>query len=85
MQEVRFDATDSVVIVPLTTHDAGAPLTRVVIAADELSGIETESYAMVDKITTVRRTRLGARIGRATTAQMVDLERALLMVLGLAG
>ena len=85
VQDDRFKATDSVVVVPLTTAIVDAPLTRVPIAADALSGIAQPSYAMVDKITTVRRTSLGTRTGRASAAQVVEIERALLVFLGIAG
>ncbi len=85
VQDDRFDATDSVVVVPLTTHTVDSTLTRVSFAADTLSGISQDSYAMVDKITTVRRSNLGARTGRATAAQLVEIERALLVFLGVAG
>jgi hypothetical protein len=40
---------------------------------------------MVDKITTLRRTRLGKRIGMLTDGQMADLRRAFLVFLGFAG
>lgn len=85
VQDDRFDATDSVVVVPLTTHVVDAPLTRVPIPADALSGISETSYAMVDKVTTVRRSSLGSHVGRAAAAQMVEIERALLVFLGVAG
>ncbi len=85
VQDDRFDATDSVVVVPLTTHGVDATLTRVPLPADNVSGISQNSYAMVDKITTVRRANLGARIGRASAAQLVEVERALLVFLGIAG
>lgn len=85
MQDDRFDATESVVVVPMTTHDVKANLTRVPIEADTLSGTAQNTFAMVDKITTVRRASLGARIGRATAAQSVEVERSLLVFLGIAG
>jgi mRNA interferase MazF len=40
---------------------------------------------MVDKITTVRRSKLGERIGRLSDEEMVRLGRAILVFLGLAG
>ncbi len=40
---------------------------------------------MGDKITTVRRTRLGERIGELNAAEMANLERAVLVFLGFAG
>ncbi len=85
VQDDRFDATDSVVVVPLTTHAVDAPLARVPIAADAPSGIPQPGYAMVDKITTVRRSSLGTRTGRASAAQLVEIERAILVFLGIAG
>lgn len=85
VQDDRFDATDSIVVVPLTTHVVDAPLTRIPIAADDLSGIQQDSHVMVDKITTVRRTSLGERTGRVTAAQLVEVERAVLVFLGIAG
>ncbi|WP_343572091.1 type II toxin-antitoxin system PemK/MazF family toxin [Mycobacterium sp.] len=82
MQDDLFSATESVVIVPLTTTMVGeAATTRVAVPTK--TGIAQPSYAMIDKITTVRRSNLGARIGRVTPALMVDIERSLLMFLGL--
>ena len=40
---------------------------------------------MVDKITTVPKPGLGCRIGRLEDADMVRLNRAMLVFLGLAG
>jgi len=40
---------------------------------------------MVDKITTVPRAKLGSRIGRLVDADMVRLNRAIMILLGLAG
>ncbi len=85
VQDDRFDATESIVVVPMTTHTVDAALARVPIPADSLSGIAHDSFAMVDKITTVRRASLGARTGRATATQLVEVERALLVFLGIAG
>ena len=85
VQDDRFGGTESVTVVPMTTHAVDAPLVRVLITADHLSGIAENSYAMVDKVTTVRRARLGQRTGRITASQMVHMKRALLVFLGLAG
>lgn len=85
VQDDLFSATESIVVVPLTSNEIDAPLTRVPIDADALTGIEKRSFAMVDKITTTRRSRLGERLGRVSAARMVDIERALLVFLGIAG
>ena len=39
---------------------------------------------MVDKVTTVRRSSIGNRLGRLASIQMLELERRLIVVLGLA-
>ncbi len=72
-------------MIPLTTQVIGASLAHVPIAADARSGISQDSYAMVDKVTTVRRTSLGEATGRVSASQMVEVERALLVFLGIAG
>jgi mRNA-degrading endonuclease toxin of MazEF toxin-antitoxin module len=51
---------------------------------DEPNQLE-DSYVMADKPHTMPITRLGARIGTASTSVMVDVERALLVCLDLAG
>jgi len=85
IQDDRFGATDSVTVVLLTTTLIDAPLLRVRIPATPTSGISHDSDAMIDKLTTVRRSALGAHIGRLTPSQLVELERALLVFLGIAG
>ncbi len=40
---------------------------------------------MVDKITTVHRSKLRQRIGKVTTTEMLQIERALLVFLGMTG
>lgn len=72
-------------VIPLTSHQVDASLARVPVLADAVSGIAYDSYAMVDKVTTVRTSRLGERTGRASGSRMVEIERALLVFLGIAG
>ncbi|BAS15993.1 toxin MazF [Arthrobacter sp. Hiyo8] len=85
IQDDRFDVTDSVTVLPLTTNLIDAPLLRVSVSASELSGLRQESHVMIDKLTTVRRSNMQSRVGRLTSAQLVEIERALLVFLGLAG
>ncbi len=82
IQDDLFLATESVVVIPMTTTMADAPTTRVAIPTT--TGITQPSFAMIDKITTVRRSHLGARIGRVPTTLMADIERSLMVFLGLA-
>ena len=82
IQDNLFSATDSVVVIPLTTTITDAPIAR--IAIPTTTGIAQPSFAMIDKITTVRRSNLGARVGRVSATLMADIERSLLVFLGLA-
>ncbi|MDQ3642197.1 MAG: type II toxin-antitoxin system PemK/MazF family toxin [Actinomycetota bacterium] len=85
VQDDRFDATNSITVCAFTTDPTEAPLIRLPIEPDELNGLRTLSSLMVDKITTVPRSKLGERIGRLGDDDMVRLGRAVLVFFGLAG
>jgi mRNA interferase MazF len=85
VQDDRFDATDSVTLCGFTTNATEAPLFRLPITPSRTNGLKRDSRLMVDKITTVTRTKLGQRIGRLDDEDMVRLNRAVLVLLGLAG
>lgn len=84
IQDNRFDTTDSVTVLPLTSMLVDIPLLRIVLAPTELSGLLRESHIMIDKLTTVRRSNVQSRVGRLTASQLVEVERALLVFLGIA-
>jgi mRNA interferase MazF len=84
IQDDHFD-TDSVTLCPFTTDPTDAPLFRLLIDPDESNGLDTPSRIMVDKVTTVRRARLGARVGMLDDASVLRLNRALVVFLGIAG
>ncbi|MBX0300148.1 type II toxin-antitoxin system PemK/MazF family toxin [Cryobacterium sp. 1639] len=84
LQDDRFDGTDAVTVCPLTSTDVSAPLMRLPLGADVLSGLDAASFVMVDKMTTVRRSNVSQRVGRLSARQLVDLERLVMVFLGLA-
>jgi mRNA interferase MazF len=84
VQDERFDATESVTICACTSDAADAPLFRIPIEPTELNGLRMPCRLMVDKITTVPRSKLGARIGRLADEDIVRLNRAVMVFLGLA-
>ena len=84
LQDDRFDGTDSVTVCPLTSTDIPLPLLRVPVPVDQVSGLDTPSWVMVDKITTIRRSHVAKFVGRLSAAQLVDVERLLLVFLGMA-
>ena len=85
VQDERFDATDSITICAFTTDPTDAPLVRILVEPNERNGLDAASRVMADKITTVRRTRLGSRVGRLDDDDMVRLNQALIVFLGFAG
>ena len=85
IQDDRFDATDSVTVCAFTTDPTEAPLIRLPVVPDEHNGLREPSSLMVDKITTVPRSKLGERIGHLTDQDMLRLGRAVVVFFGLAG
>ena len=85
LQDDRFDATASATICAFTTDPTEAPLFRLAIAPSETNGLRQPCRLMVDKITTVAKAKLGARLGRLEEEDIVRLNRAVLVFLGLAG
>ena len=59
-------------------------LLRLRVPAGGLVGLVQDSDVMVDKLTTVRRSNVQARIGRLSSQQMVELERLMMTFLGMA-
>jgi mRNA interferase MazF len=84
VQDDRFDATSSVTVCPLTSNPLEAPLTRIPIEATPISGVDQPSVVMIDKITTMPRANIRDRLGRLTDADLIRLDRALVVFLGLA-
>ena len=85
LQDERFDATASVTICPFTADPTDAPLCRVVVTPNASNGLRTAWRLMADKITTVPRSKVGAKLGRIDREGMLRLNRAVLVFLGLAG
>ena len=64
VQDDRFDATKSVTVCAFATDPTEAPLIRLPVTPDEENGLHEPCSLMVDKITTMPRVKIGARIGR---------------------
>ena len=74
----------SVVICQLTSELADAPDFRITIEPKPENGLRLKSRVMADKQVTVRRERIGQRIGRLGDQDMARVGIALAFVLGLA-
>jgi mRNA interferase MazF len=84
VQDDTFDATDSITICAFTTDETEAPLFRLPVEPNERNGLRTTCRLMVDKITTVPKSKVGARIGRLDDEDVLRLNRAIVVFLGLA-
>jgi mRNA interferase MazF len=85
LQDDAFDATSSVTLCPLTTHQVDAPLIRLAVEQSERNGLRSTSYVMIDKITTVSKKKLEHHVGKLSDEDIVRVNRAIVVVLGLAG
>src|SRR5215472_4628032 len=84
VQDDSFDATDSVTICAFTTDETEAPLFRLPVASNDRNGLLATSRLMADKITTIPKAKLGAQIGRLDDEDILRLNQAILVFLGLA-
>ena len=84
VQDEAFTARDSIVVCLITTDATDLPVFRVPVDPTEENGLRATSRLMVDKVTTVPKSRLGQRIGRLADDDLLRLNRSLLVFLGLA-
>lgn len=85
IQDDTFEATASVTVCAFTSDPTEAPLFRLAVAPDAGNGLRTSSHLMVDKVTTVPKSKVGQKIGRLGDEDILRLNRALMVFLGLAG
>lgn len=84
VQDDSFDATASVTVCAFTTDPTDAPLFRLPVEPNERNGLRSPCRLMVDKITTVPKSKVGERIGRLDDEDVVRLNQAVMVFLGLA-
>jgi mRNA interferase MazF len=84
VQDDLFDATASVMVCAFTTTESEAPLFRLPVRPSEGNRLASPCQLMVDKLTTIPKEKLGQRIGRLDGEDVVRLNQAMLVFLGLA-
>jgi len=84
VQDDAFTARDSVTVCLITTDPSDLLVFRVPVEPTTENGLRAASRLMVDKVTTVPKSRLGQRIGRLADVDLLRLNRSLLVFLGLA-
>ncbi len=77
-----FDGTTSVIVCPLTGVEVDAPLLRVPVERSDALPLSGPSWVMVEKVTAIRRDRVGRVIDRLSDDEMVALQRSLAVVIG---
>lgn len=81
VQDDAFAAHASVVVLPITSTLVEAPLLRPRIEPTVANGLRAVSQIMVDKVQSVSRTKIGARIGTLESSALTQVERALAALL----
>lgn len=76
-------AIASLTVCGFTGDPTEAPLARPEVEPSELNGLQKACRIMVDKATTVPKSKLGTRIGRLSDADVVRLNQALIVFLEL--
>ena len=84
VQDDSFDATDSITICAFTSDTTQAPLFRLPVEPSERNGLRVSCRLMVDKVTTVPKSKIGPRIGCLDDADLLRLNQAAIVFLGLA-
>ena len=84
IQDDGFSETLSIAVCPLTSEPVEAPILRLLVEPTPENGLRNTSRLMVDKVTTVPKSRLGHRIGQLADDDLLRLNRSLLVFLGLA-
>ncbi len=84
LQDERFDKTASVTVCAFTTDPTEAPLFRLLIHPSAINGLRAPCRLIVDKITTVPKTKIGTLVGRLADEDLLRLNRAVLVFLGIA-
>jgi mRNA interferase MazF len=84
IQANQFDDTATVTLCLFTSTPIELPLIRVAVSPAAENGLSEMSWLMIDKLISARRSKIGKRIGRLAPEDMIRLNRALMVFLGLA-
>jgi mRNA interferase MazF len=85
IQDDQYDSTKSITICPLTSHSQSTQVARLPIMPNDLNGLRLPCRLMIDKISTVPRNKLRAKIGQLDEEDVTRLNRSIIVFLGIAG
>jgi len=78
------DRTTTVLVCPMSSDVQESPRLRPVVEPDASNGLRIRSQIMTEKVTPVRRDRVRRMLGALDSHTLERLDRALLVVFGLA-
>ena len=84
VQDDNFVTTDSLTICVFMTDQTNAPLFRLAIEPNARNGLHSTCRLMVDKITTIPKSKFGVHVGRLDDEDMVWLNQAMTVFPGMA-
>ncbi len=84
IQADQFNEHSSFTVLPISSALVDIPLLRVTIQPTDTNGLKKPSQIMVDKAMTIKRDKIGQPFGHIDPAKMIEVERCLLVFLGIA-
>jgi len=85
VQSDLFNDTHPTVMLCLLSSDLrDAPLFRLAVAPTGENGLKRDSQIQIDKVMTVLREKIGPSFGRLDDAEMLKVNRALALFMGIA-
>jgi mRNA interferase MazF len=84
LQGDRFAGLRSATICSFTTDAGGEDVARLLIIPTPANGLREPSRLMVDKITTIPKSKLGYQIGKLDDTDLERLDEAIMIFLDLA-
>lgn len=85
VQDDAYESLESIVVCPLTTDTTDAMQFRPVLIPNDHNRLTRPSRAMIDKIGAVPKQYMGKAVGELDSKDMVRIDRAIIVFLGIAG
>jgi len=83
VQSDLFSTHSTVAILPITSEMLGAPLFRISVEPSADNGLKKPCQIMIDKPYTVAKGKIGGRIGRLEEPTLLQVNRSMMVWLGL--
>lgn len=74
---------ESCIVALITSHIVDAPLLRIDLKNNPRTGLKSKSQIMAHKLVTIRKERIGPKIGQLSKDELQQLNRTLSFVIGL--